>query len=343
MILTDNGYLDYVENKYYFYVRDHLGNNRVVTDLNLQSVQSTQYYPFGMAMGISLGQAKQPYKFGGKEFDMAFGVNMYDQVFRLFGSDDPTTPTPDPLAEKYPWMSPYAQMGLNPLRYVDPDGRDIYALTENERIVLALKTDDNFDRLWTFTTDKDGNIKSTATNVADQDFLPQLAANPNSTSYNATTSNKTDAFNVFKATSDASNFEWSLSGYKDKGSTKFYLNTQHSPGYAETGESNGVFEANNMLFNVHSHSQDDGAKGGSGYIYNYDFKTQMPYLKGYDSSGGSDGILAKYLYETTGKVMPLYVYHRGTQGLYKYTPWNYAAKSWLNVQSGTRMKSIIRP
>jgi hypothetical protein len=82
MILTDNGYLDYVENKYYFYVRDHLGNNRVVTDLNLQSVQSTQYYPFGMTMDISLGQAKQPYKFGGKELDVSFGVNMSDYSAR---------------------------------------------------------------------------------------------------------------------------------------------------------------------------------------------------------------------------------------------------------------------
>jgi hypothetical protein len=110
LILTDNGYLDYVENKYYFYVRDHLGNNRVVTDLNLQSVQSTQYYPFGMTMGISTGQTKQPYKFGGKELDMAFGLNMYDQVFRLFGSDDPTPFTADPHSEYYPWMSPYAQI-----------------------------------------------------------------------------------------------------------------------------------------------------------------------------------------------------------------------------------------
>jgi GH24 family phage-related lysozyme (muramidase) len=131
LILTDNGYLDYVENKYYFYVRDHLGNNRVVTDLNLQSVQSTQYYPFGMAMGISLGQVKQPYKFGGKELDVSFGLNMYDQVFRLFGSDDPTPFTADPHAEYYPWMSPYTQMRLNPLRYTDPTGMDWYEF-ENE-------------------------------------------------------------------------------------------------------------------------------------------------------------------------------------------------------------------
>jgi len=41
--------IDYIKNgKYYFYVKDHLGNNRVVVDLERSVRQSTQYYPFGM-------------------------------------------------------------------------------------------------------------------------------------------------------------------------------------------------------------------------------------------------------------------------------------------------------
>jgi len=39
----------------------------------------------------------------------------------------------------------------------------------------------------------------------------------------------------------------------------------------------------------------------------------------------------------------MYVYHRYTQGLYKYDPWNSAAKSWLNIQSGKELKNIIHP
>jgi RHS repeat-associated protein len=126
MMLTDNGYFDCLENKYYFYIRDHLGNNRIVTDLNSNIVQSTQYYPFGMPMNISTGQDKQPYKFGGKEFDPKFGLNMSDFVARGL---DPATgqfTTNDPLAEKYPWISPRAFCANNPINRIDPMGLTDY-------------------------------------------------------------------------------------------------------------------------------------------------------------------------------------------------------------------------
>jgi len=45
-ILFDNGYIKY--GNYYFYLRDHLGNNRVVVDGSGNIVQRNDYYPFGM-------------------------------------------------------------------------------------------------------------------------------------------------------------------------------------------------------------------------------------------------------------------------------------------------------
>ena len=42
--------------------------------------------------------------------------------------------TPDPMAEKYYGISPYAMCNANPVRYVDPDGRDaIYVAFPNYR------------------------------------------------------------------------------------------------------------------------------------------------------------------------------------------------------------------
>ena len=46
-ILVDGGY--YEEDKYYFYLRDHMGNNRVVADASGSAIQVTHYYPFGMS------------------------------------------------------------------------------------------------------------------------------------------------------------------------------------------------------------------------------------------------------------------------------------------------------
>jgi RHS repeat-associated protein len=87
-------------------------------------VQKTDYYPSGMPFENGLAPEKQPYKFGGKELDEMHGLNTYDQGARQFGAVIPVTDTMDPMAEKYYNTSPYVQCLNNPVRYVDPDGRD---------------------------------------------------------------------------------------------------------------------------------------------------------------------------------------------------------------------------
>jgi hypothetical protein len=57
-ILVDGGY--YESGNYYFYINDHLGNNRVVTDAAALVVQSTQYYPFGSSFADAFGTSTQP-------------------------------------------------------------------------------------------------------------------------------------------------------------------------------------------------------------------------------------------------------------------------------------------
>ena len=43
---------------YYFYIKDHLGNNRIVANASGSVVQSTEYYPFGMVFAESTNQGK---------------------------------------------------------------------------------------------------------------------------------------------------------------------------------------------------------------------------------------------------------------------------------------------
>jgi RHS repeat-associated protein len=73
--------------------------------------------------GIS--PALQPYKFGGKEYDEMHGLNWYDFETRYYSGIIPAFMTIDPLAEKYYSVSPYAYCMNNPVKYVDPDGREI--------------------------------------------------------------------------------------------------------------------------------------------------------------------------------------------------------------------------
>jgi RHS repeat-associated protein len=217
-----------VENKYYFYIQDHLGNNRVVTDQRSTIIQSTQYYPFGMAMGISTGQAKQPYKFGGKELDMSFGVNQYDFVARGY---DPNKGfmSIDPLCEQYYWISPYAQMGLNPLRYVDPDGKDVWEINGNGSIIQRIedKTQDAFYMVQkdgdgnyprTYTTDEDGNKNynsiafeyGTVTSVQEQNIKLDVGGEAKLTMFGIKGDDKaTQLFEFMANPSATTNVEWS--------------------------------------------------------------------------------------------------------------------------------------
>jgi len=294
-------------------------------------------------------QGKQPYKYGGKELDMMNGLNIYDNLARLYDPAIGRTLTPDPLCENYYSISPYAWCGNNPVNAVDADGLATYFLYGDGRMLLAKadQTDEERKKPDIIYAAKTGEKNTTtvdwnkSVNVTDKSLLPQLAG-MEKTSASAETSNSSDAFNVFKFAADNSNVEWSLSGFKDEGKTKFYINTQQSETYSETGESNGVFKAKDMLFNVHSHSKPNGTKGGSGYNYGgYDIKTGKAYLTGYYDD--TDASMSNNLYNSTSKVMPLYVYHRYSQGLYKYTPWSSAERSWLNIKTGTRLKNIIYP
>jgi len=126
----------YVENlgsfNYYYFRKDHLGNNREVWQAPLSggtgagiTVQRTQYYPSGLPWAEGLGADMQNRKYNGKEFVEMSGYDMYDYGARFYYPALPTLPTVDPLAEKKPWISPYVYCLNNPVRFTDPDGREV--------------------------------------------------------------------------------------------------------------------------------------------------------------------------------------------------------------------------
>jgi len=109
----------------YYYITDHLGSTRVITDNSGNVVERNDYYPFGGKHANSsyaqLTTNKQ--KFNGKELQttgntgfLDYGARMYDDVIGRWG-------VVDPMAEKMPWVSSYVYCSDNPVNKIDPNGR----------------------------------------------------------------------------------------------------------------------------------------------------------------------------------------------------------------------------
>ncbi|WP_284464730.1 DUF6443 domain-containing protein [Chryseobacterium sp.] len=126
---TAEGFYDYQKKMYIYQYRDHLGNVRVSFGKNnvgaLEITDANDYYPFGMNhlktgnAFFGVGSYKN-YKYNGKELQE---TGMYDYGARFYMPDLGRWGVVDPLAEKMTRHSPYNYAFNNPIRFIDPDGR----------------------------------------------------------------------------------------------------------------------------------------------------------------------------------------------------------------------------
>jgi len=111
---------------YEYFLKDHLGNTRVVFNSNGTVLQTTDYYAFGLShtpLAISNtnrylynGKEQQDAKLGDEQFDWYdYGARFYDPTIARWT-------TSDPLCEVNRRWSPYRYAYNNPLRFIDPDG-----------------------------------------------------------------------------------------------------------------------------------------------------------------------------------------------------------------------------
>ena len=124
----DGGYITFADSTatsaptFHYYVKDYLGNNRLVVRDDGFGEQMNHYYPFGALMSASTQGAAQRYKYNGKELDRIHGLNLYDYGARQYDAALGRWTSIDPLAEKYYGISPYAYCHDNPINRIDPDG-----------------------------------------------------------------------------------------------------------------------------------------------------------------------------------------------------------------------------
>lgn len=123
----------------YFHHPDHLGSATWTTNVDGIPIQYLHYMPYGETF---VDQSDVPYRerfrFTGKERDEEtnydyFGARYYASAFTSWLSVDP-------LSDKYPDVSPYAYCSWNPVKYVDPDGREkIISLVPTAKSTPAIK------------------------------------------------------------------------------------------------------------------------------------------------------------------------------------------------------------
>ncbi len=146
--------------EYYYYLRDYLGNNRLVTAIGSQAFQVNHYYPFGGVFGDGLQTNTQPYKYSDKELDTTNGLVLYDFDARQMDPALGRFMSRDPLSNKYYGWSSYAYCMNNPINAIDPDGRSTW-VKQNTRYgtyeVFDGDIDDGDYNIYIYTQDKNGN------------------------------------------------------------------------------------------------------------------------------------------------------------------------------------------
>jgi len=113
---------------HYFY-SDHLGSSSVITNATgtLPVEEDLDYFPYG---GIAYGSSADHYMFTGKERDSEsnldnFGKRFYGSPLSRWTSPDLVNATDDRVVNPNSTLNKYVYGANNPLKYLDPDGRDI--------------------------------------------------------------------------------------------------------------------------------------------------------------------------------------------------------------------------
>ena len=148
------------------------------------------------------------YTFSAKEKDVETGLSYFGS--RYYSSDLSIWLSVDPMADKYPSLSPYTYCADNPVKLVDPNGEDIWEI--NNETGKVTRTKDNTQDVIR-VVDNDGNV------IKDKDGNLQTLSYKYGTIRHYTT--KKDGYDVFRIRGDGNgtdlfelmanntNIEWS--------------------------------------------------------------------------------------------------------------------------------------
>ncbi len=108
---------------------DDLSIRRATDTPDLEILDENNYYPFGLKhKGYNINATSHialNYKYNGKELNEELGLDWYDFGARNYEASLGRWMNLDPFAEKFTPVSPYIYAANSPLRFIDPDGKEI--------------------------------------------------------------------------------------------------------------------------------------------------------------------------------------------------------------------------
>ena len=125
---------------YDWLVTDHLGSVRAIAGMRTGSTgvkEVNGYLPFGTRLPGTLQSSGNRHRFGGKE-EQRIGstdLKLLDFGARYYDAFSCRWTVLDPLAWKYPAITPYSYCAGNPVNLVDPEGKEI---GDKETILFGL-------------------------------------------------------------------------------------------------------------------------------------------------------------------------------------------------------------
>ncbi|WP_309434795.1 RHS repeat-associated core domain-containing protein [Chryseobacterium sp.] len=278
-----------LQNRYIYQYKDHLGNARVSFAKNsegaLEVTDTNNYYPFGLnhiegMFSTSNFGGYYSYKYNGKELQES---GMYDYGARFYMPDIGRWGVIDPLAETDRRWTPYRYAYNNPIRFIDPDGRneDIYELDRNGSITWRAESDrdiiyasKNFDSNGNLKEKNDGGV-----DVGEAGYIEKHTKEGNVEYSNGSTQtysiidfdNEKKALGVHEYISDNSDAEFIVStGLKDGSQQSIIgkdgaLDKPATPGAVSIYPFINYFDSNSISLFGHNHPDNVYEIGPSGY------------------------------------------------------------------------------
>ena len=121
-----------------YYITDHLGSVRAVTDAEGEVLDTFDYMPYGSEIS-STSSTTTDYRFTGKERQSMVNNSIYDS-FARFQNTYGRFMSIDPKAESFYHISPYTYCAGDPVNLVDPNGEFPDFIWDVANVIIGAKS-----------------------------------------------------------------------------------------------------------------------------------------------------------------------------------------------------------